>query len=280
MTSAHHTRIARLSLTSADVEALAQFYERAFGCRRIKSEHLAGSAFEAEMSISGGAKRILLGLGRQQIEILAFDEPGRAYPAASSSADLVFQHFAIVVGEMDRALQHLCNTSGWVPISVGGAQRLPESSGGVCAFKFRDPEGHPLELLSFPAAALPPIWKKARGSFLGIDHTAISVSNTATSVGFYETLGYRVVHQSINQGNEQDRLDDLRSAVVTVTTLELADATPHLELLCYEGIAHGYHAIPHSNDIAATRIVLGGAKAGNQSVRDPDGHVTQWSNED
>jgi catechol 2,3-dioxygenase-like lactoylglutathione lyase family enzyme len=130
---------------------------------------------------------------------------------------------------------------------------------------------HPLELLSFPAAALPPIWQKARGSFLGIDHTAISVSNTAASVAFYETLGYTVIHQSINQGAEQDRLDDLRSAVVTVTTLELAEQTPHLELLCYDGIGRGYRVVPHSNDIAATRIVGGAETLGDQTVRDPDG---------
>lgn len=36
--------------------------------------------------------------------------------------------------------------------------RLPESSGGVTAFKFRDPDGHPLELLAFPDGKVPSRW--------------------------------------------------------------------------------------------------------------------------
>ena len=36
-----------------------------------------------------------------------------------------------------------------MPITVGGPIRLPCASGGARAFKFRDEDGHPLELLEF-----------------------------------------------------------------------------------------------------------------------------------
>ncbi len=42
---------------------------------------------------------------------------------------------------------------------AAGPERLPARSGGVSAFKFRDPDGHPLELLAFPPEAVPPIWR-------------------------------------------------------------------------------------------------------------------------
>ena len=88
---------------------------------------------------------------------------------------------------------------------------LPESSGGVTAFKFRDPEGHPLELLAFPTHRTPPRWQAAAhpGLFLGIDHSAISVRNTERSLAFYRQLGLRLSAGSLNERNEQQHLDAL-----------------------------------------------------------------------
>jgi hypothetical protein len=120
------------------------------GCRRIATDRLGGPEFERLMGAIGGADRITLNLGREIIELVQFDLPGEPYPHASSSSDLVFQHFAIVVADMMRAVQRLSTIAGWTPISTGDPQHLPASSGGLIAFKFRDPEGHPLELLAFP----------------------------------------------------------------------------------------------------------------------------------
>ena len=110
----------------------------------------------------------------------------------SSPDDTAFQHFALVVRDMALALAQLRGVPGWTPISSGGPQRLPQGSGGVTAFKFQDPDGHPLELLAFPEHAVPPHWmeRSADGIFLGIDHSAISVRDTAISTAFYQSLGF------------------------------------------------------------------------------------------
>jgi catechol 2,3-dioxygenase-like lactoylglutathione lyase family enzyme len=143
-------RLARFGLTTGDAESAAKFYEAAFGCRRIATDRLGGPEFERLMGATGGADRITLNLGREIIELVQFDLPGEPYPHASSSSDLLFLHFAIVVADMMRAVQRLSTIAGWTPISTGDPQHLPASSGGLIAFKFRDPEGHPLELLAFP----------------------------------------------------------------------------------------------------------------------------------
>ena len=118
--------------------------------------------------------------------------PAGPIHACSSPDDTAFQHFAIVVSDMDLALAQLRGAPGWTPISIGGPQRLPQRSGGVTAFKFQDPDGHPLELLAFPEHAVPPHWteRSAYGIFLGIDHSAISVRDTAISTAFYQSLGF------------------------------------------------------------------------------------------
>ena len=49
--------------------------------------------------------------------------------------------------------------------------------------------------------------------FLGIDHTAIAVSNTDASVAFYTTLlGIRVAGESDNYGFEQEHLNNVFGA--------------------------------------------------------------------
>lgn len=268
MTGAVEIRVAQLeafSLASAQPEALAAFYQAAFGCRIATS-----------VPPSPGVKgSVALTLGAQRLELLEFDPPGRPYPRSSSACDLSFQHFAIVVRDMGRAFERLCVTSGWSAISSHGPQRLPASSGGVTAFKFRDPEGHPLELLSFAPEHEPDYWRAARGELcLGIDHSAISVADSARSITFYRSLGFEVAARSLNQGPEQAHLDGLLDPRVEVTALTVARATPHLELLCYRQPVPTAHEVAR-HDIAATRLVLQTQErlsARSELRRDPDGH--------
>ena len=96
--------------------------------------------------------------------------------------DVRFQHFAIVARDMRAAFERLRNFAGWTRISRGGPRRLPASSGGVTAFKFRDPEGHPIELLHFPSRP---------GALPTIDHTAISVYDAEKSIVFTSDLASR-----------------------------------------------------------------------------------------
>lgn len=250
--------IERISLTTADPERLARFFERALGFAQIGIAERGGTSFARLMGVPGArARAYALRLGGQEIELLAFAERGTPYPAASASNDRVFQHFAIVVADMGRAYARLRESPGWTPITQGAPQLLPASSGGVTAFKFRDPEGHPLELLHFPPGHAPPRWQ-GPGSALGIDHSAIAVADTAASIGFYERLlGFSAAARSLNRGGEQERLDGVPGAVVEVTALaDPAGSAPHLELLCYRA-PPGRKAAPlGSNDIAATRLVV------------------------
>jgi catechol 2,3-dioxygenase-like lactoylglutathione lyase family enzyme len=227
-------------------------------------EHRAG----IEPSLTGvlclrrsRGRRSLLRLGREQIELLEFtDMAGRPYPPDSTSTDLWFQHMAIIVSDMAEAHRRVVGNPHFRPISRKGPVRLPESSGGVTAFKFRDRDGHPLELLAFPEGRVPPAWRDADGTgpLLGVDHTAISVSHSAISTEFFRSVfGFSAGALTENSGPEQDELDDVAGVHVTVTRLAQDLPAPRLELLRYHAGAR--RPIPPdtaSNDILATHAVV------------------------
>jgi catechol 2,3-dioxygenase-like lactoylglutathione lyase family enzyme len=273
-------RLASFGLTTPDARRLSEFYQHALDFRVLETGRRSGPNFERLMGVTGGASAISLGLGDDVVELLQFDQPGRPCPVAAVSSDLSFQHFAIVVADIQLAYQRLVSVGGWAAISTDGPQQLPASSGGVTAFKFRDPDGHPLELLGFPDGQMPEHWKiRASGNyFLGIDHSAISVADSAASITFYEGLGLRVAARSLNTGREQERLDAVNHAQVEVTALEPKQPTPHVELLCYRSVMRGGDAAVCGNDVAATRLVfevdgpLSGSAMPPQGLIDPDGH--------
>lgn len=153
-------RIARVSFTTDEPAACSAFFREALGFEETGIEERADADFGRLMGLPGARAQVrLLRLGRQEVELVAFAEKGRPYPPGSTSADRWFQHIAIVVSDMRAAYSRLAARSGWTPISTAGPQLLPESSGGVTAFKFRDLEGHPLELIEFPPAGTPKPWQ-------------------------------------------------------------------------------------------------------------------------
>jgi len=276
-------RIAGFGVTSFDAARLTEFYQQAFDARTVSTEHLQGPAFERLMGIRGAARRQNLQFGDEPVDILQFDIPGKPYSAAVSPYDMSFQHFAIVVSDMAAAISHLRSVAGWTPISTNGPQRLPQRSGGVTAFKFQDPDGHPLELLEFAEHAIPPHWKERsrQGIFLGIDHSAISVRDTAVSAAFYRSIGLKVTAQTYNHGTEQARLDGIPGphVEVEVTAMSAQRSTPHLELLCYRSLADRRPLNLASNGVAATRILFAvddpdkePAIRSQRFITDPDGH--------
>jgi catechol 2,3-dioxygenase-like lactoylglutathione lyase family enzyme len=272
-------RLARFALTTPNAHQLSKFYQKALDFRLLGTERRSGVKFERLMSVEGGATVVTLGLGDEVVELVQFDRPGRLYPKDAASSDLCFQHFAIVVADINAAYQRLLSAGGWIAISTDGPQQLPASSGGVTAFKFRDPDGHPLELLEFPSHRMPAYWqsRSQAGVFLGIDHSAISVADDAASIEFYRGLGFRITGHSFNSGPEQERLDAVRHVQVEVTALEPQQATPHVELLCYRSVARGTSSVVRGNDVAATRLMfhVEGASAESitpQGLIDPDGH--------
>ncbi|SFU33305.1 Catechol 2,3-dioxygenase [Methylobacterium sp. 174MFSha1.1] len=286
-------RLARIVLVSGDPDALADFYRMALAFTDAEAPPDSGVA---------GVRIVPLRLGDQRLDLVAATPPGRPYPGDVPGFSPLFQHCAIILSDMAAAHARLSAHPGWHPISTDGPVRLPDSSGGVTAFKFRDPEGHPLEFLAFPPAATPEAWRRpdAAGPCLGLDHSAISVADTARSVAFYESLGLRVASRSLNTGPEQAHLDAVADPTVEVTGLGFPDGRPpHVELLCYRGDLPRPTSDLAMNDVAATRLVIAMADEGalaaacaahagrlisggvgpqpgggaDALLRDPDGHL-------
>ena len=252
-------QLSRIVLVCRDPDRLAGFYEAAFGFERTGAVSITERAFAALIGIPGATARVVtLQLGGQEVELAGVQPPGRNYPPAVSGQSPLFQHFAIVVSDMAAAYARLLAHGGSTPVSADGPQLLPASSGGVTAYKFRDPDGHPLELIAFARDATPARWQKTcLAVCIGIDHSAISVADTQRSAKFYRRLGLRRTGGSLNQGPAQDRLDGLVGAIVEVTALAPPRfPTPHVELLCYRDRLDPKSALPGTNDIAATRLVL------------------------
>ena len=271
-------RILRISRVVADLDRAEAFYRDALGFRPV----LRGPTNPAVLAALGmpgvDAEESVMQLGEQTIALVRFTVTGRGYPAGSRSDDLWFQHLAIVVSDMDEAYARLTRYPGWEPISEGGPQTLPPANGGVRAFKFRDPDLHPLELIWFPSDQGRAVWHQGTtGSlpFLGIDHSALAIASAARSLRFYRALGFKVSDRSLNRGAPQSRLDGLSDARVRVTALRpSAAAGPGLELLAYHPLGRANH-VDAVSDIATDWVTVAVGHLADglpRLVRDPDGH--------
>ena len=269
VTSPHVSRIECLALNVQDLDRVSKFYVDALG-------------FVLEGKASGRAR---LTLGAQEIELVRKPN-AKPYPAPRAANDPWFQHFAIAVSDMDAAHARLSRFAP-EPITIGGPQLLPPSTGSVTAYKFRDPEGHPLELSLAPESPWSSVARVAPSAlFLGIDHTAIATRDLEASVAFYTALGFSVGSRSLNQGPEQEHLDGLKGATVDIVTLLTPEAGPHIELLHYQIPVPAAPRAIASNDVAATCILLNcpppartadAERATAPGVRaDPDGHLLQF----
>ena len=235
MTNAQMRRIDHLVLNTADVPAARAFYIGALGF------------------VDAGDR---LRLGDQTIA-LAQAPNAEPYPEPRAANDPWFQHFAIVVSDMAAAYDRLTRF-GQIPISRGGPQQLPASTGGVIAYKFRDPEGHPLELSHIPGSAA---WSAVAMAnpdavALGIDHTAVAAPDLTASVAAYRDLGFAEGPRFLNTGPEQDRLDGLDGVVLDISTMMAPDGGPHFELLHYRSPDAAPATPITPGSIAATRTVF------------------------
>ncbi|MGH8183751.1 MAG: VOC family protein [Rhodanobacteraceae bacterium] len=245
----------RIGRNTADLDRALAFHRDALGFH-IADANAPLPAWTRLHGIDAAPTRCaLLALGGQQLELSEFPR-ATPFPSGGTSCDLDFQHCAIVVSDMQaacaRALQH-----GAEPITRDGPQRLPPATGSVTAWKFRDPDGHPLELTHFPRGTGDPAWQTthAQDPALGIDHSAISVGDVARSTAFYGLLGLHVAARGVNRGLEQQRLDDLDNVEVDVVAMQAATRTPHLELLGYRQPRGRPNPSGDITAIAADRLV-------------------------
>ncbi|OLE57961.1 MAG: glyoxalase, partial [Cyanobacteria bacterium 13_1_40CM_2_61_4] len=233
------------------------FYSDVLAFKKVSDVEVDGDEYDRLWGVFGLRARVVrMRLGEQKLELIQFLSPPdiRSIPVPSYSNDLWFQHFAIVVRDMDEAWAQL--RKHHVRQISPRPQTIPksnEAAAGIKAIKFRDPDGHNLELLWFPEGKGNPLWHRSTTDlFLGIDHTAITVRNTENSIKFYrDLLGMTVAGGSLNVGTEQEHLDSLSGAKVRVTGLKTVVGTPGVEFLEYELPAAGR---PMPTDTRATDL--------------------------
>jgi catechol 2,3-dioxygenase-like lactoylglutathione lyase family enzyme len=300
-----------IGMTVSDLDRSVEFYSTVLQFQKVSDIEVDGDSYEHLTGVFGVRARIArMRLGAESIELTEFLAPrGKPTPVDARSNDRWFQHVAIIVSDMDRAYQWLREHK--VQHASPSPQLLPawnRNAAGIRAFYFRDPDGHPLEVLWFPQDKGNEKWHAPTDKlFLGIDHTAIVISNTEASLKFYrDRLGMEVAGESENYGPEQERLNNVFGARLHITALRAASG-PGIEFLEYLAPQDGrpYPPEEKANDlihwqtrflgmsveeaaqtlrngrsafVSTGAVELPDGKAGFRkavTVRDPDGHAIQ-----
>ncbi len=289
----HVTNVQTIGMTVADADRSIAFYRDVLSFEKVSDEEKLGDDVERSTGVFGARVRVVtMRLGNESIELTEYLTPkGRPIPTDSRSNDRWFQHIAIVVSDMDRAYARL--RSAKVEHVSTAPQRIPDTNkaaAGIRAFYFRDPDEHNLEVIWFPSGKGDPRWQSTNGRlFLGIDHTALVVSNTDASLRFYrDLLGLRVAGESENFGTEQEHLNLVAGAHLHISGLR-APAGPGVEFLDYLTPRDGRALdVERSNDVVhwQTTLLVDDVAAmtrrmhdahvafiADNLVRDPDGHA-------
>lgn len=298
-----------VNMTVSDVDRTVDFYSQVLHFQKISDTEVTGETYENLEGVFGVRMRVVrMRLADEYIQLTEYLAPkGRPIPVDSRSNDRSFQHIAIIVSDIDKAYAWLRQHK--IEHASSGPQRLPDwnkNAAGIRAFYFKDPDGHPLEILEFPADKGLEKWhRKSDDLFLGIDHTAIVVEDTDSSLRFYrDLLGLRVVGESENYGSEQEHLNNVFGAHLRITSLR-SQSGPGIELLEYLSPRSGqpFPVDERANDIVhrQTEVVTSDAQVAAQKftsahtkfvssgvitesdgqlgfrkaflVRDPDGHA-------
>jgi catechol 2,3-dioxygenase-like lactoylglutathione lyase family enzyme len=291
--------VGAVGVTVSDMEQSIAFYRDVLTFTKVSDHEFTDPAYDQLEHVFAARVRVVdMRLGQETLRLTQYLTPqGRPVPLDSRSNDLWFQHIAIVVRDMDTAFARLDRHH---VLTISSApQTLPawnRAAAGIRAFYFRDPDNHSLELIWFPPGKGRPRWQQPSDNiFLGIDHTAIAVSDTQASLHFYrDGLGFHVVGESENYGPEQDHLSHVQGSRVRITGLR-AGSGPGIELLQYESPSGGrlYPSDEQPCDLIYWQTVLvesadaalpgkaanfsGLALGGKKAVlaRDPDGHALQ-----
>lgn len=300
------TETGAIGLTVRDADRSTDFFIHVLSFEKISEDEASGAELEQLHGVFGAHQRtVFLKLGAEQIELTEYLTPrGREIPADSHSYDRWFQHLAIVVSDMEKAYAELrCHKIQFVSSEPQTLPAWNKNAAGIKAFYFKDPDDHVLEIIWFPPGKGNPKWQQPTGKlFLGIDHTAIVVSDTEKSLAFYrDALGLKVAGESENYGTEQEHLNQVFGAHLRITALRAAKG-PGIEFLEYlsPGGGRDLPSDAQANDLIfwrthlkvsgeaefaktlraqKTRFVSSqpGGRSTTQSliVRDPDGHALQ-----
>lgn len=219
--------VSQVNITVSDLDKLVPFYTQVLPFKLVGTYELKGE--EAQQLFGMHDPGLVVKVARMQleneiVELMEFKtmEKGNIIPPDSRSNDLWFQHIAIVVSDMQKAYEFL--KASKVQFVSSAPQKLPDylpAAAGISAFYFRDPDGHNLEIIHFPEGKGNPKWPQPTDKlFLGIDHTAIGISDTDQAIAFYQNLlGLKVAGNSENYGPEQEHLNMVFGAHLQITGL-------------------------------------------------------------
>lgn len=226
-----------VGMTVSDIDRSVEFFSKVLSFEKISDVEVHGEEYEKLQGLFGLRMRVArMKLGNETVELTQYLAPeGRPIPADWRSNDHAFQHIAIVVSDMDQAYQQL--RAHKVRHASTGPQTIPASNkaaAGIRAFYFKDTDGHNFEIIYFPPGKGDPRWQRKDDKlFLGIDHTAIVVSNTQNSLKLYrDVLGMRLAGESMNSGTEQEHLNNVAGARLRISSLRAATG-PGIEFLEY-----------------------------------------------
>lgn len=269
------TAVESVGMTVDDIDKAVEFYSQVLSFKKVSDVEVLGTEYEKLQGLFGVRLRVVkMQLGNELVELTEYLTPkGKPIPIDSRSNDRWFQHIAIVVRDMDKAYEHLRKFK--VQHASTAPQRIPNSNkaaAGIRAFYFKDPDGHNLEIIYFPPGKGDPKWQNPTNQlFLGIDHTAIVVSNTKSSLKFYrDLLGLKLAGESMNYGTEQEHLNNVEGAKLHISGLR-SPAGPGIEFLEYLTPKDGRN-LPvdaRANDLLhwQTTLVVKDAEASAQSLR-------------
>jgi catechol 2,3-dioxygenase-like lactoylglutathione lyase family enzyme len=300
-----------IGITVSDMDRAVAFYSKVLTFEKVSDTEVTGEDYEHLEGVFGLRMRVVrMRLGSEFIELTEYLAPkGRPIPVDSRSNDRWFQHVAVIVSDMDKAYAWL--RQNHVEHASSGPQRLPDwnrNAAGISAFYFKDPDGHPVEILQFPPDKGQEKWHRPTDKlFLGIDHTAIVVWDTEASIRFYrDLLGMHLAGESENYGTEQEHLNNVFGARLRITAIR-GESGPGIELLEYlaprdgrpfpsderaSDVVHRQTALlTQSAESAALQLHAGRANFVSSGVvanhtgqlgfskaflvRDPDGHVVE-----
>jgi len=252
------SRVESVGFTVSEMDKAIDFYTRILPFEKVSDVETFGTDFEHLSGVFGARVRIVrLKLGNEILELTEYlTAGGRPIPVDSRSNDKWFQHIAIIVSDMDKAFEILRKNK--VRFASTGPQTLPKTipnAAGISAFYFKDLDNHVLEILQFPRDKGAKKWHdsaKTDKLFLGIDHTAIVVGDSETSLKFYrDSLGLTVAGTSENFGTEQEHLNNVFGAKLHITGLRTKEDGIAVEFLEYLAPRDGkpFPADTRSNDL-------------------------------
>ena len=142
----HIRSIGPVITTVAEMDRSVEFYSHVLTFERVSDTEVAGDELEHLFGVFGSRARIVrMRLGGESIEFVQFLAPrGRPIPVDSRSNDLWFQHFAVIVSDMVRAMR-FCGKTMW---------NMPRPVRSGCRIGTRTPAASKLFISKIPTDTL------------------------------------------------------------------------------------------------------------------------------